>query len=515
MNNTVHIEKLDETFIKVFCDEEFANTLVDRFTFEVEGARFHPKVKQRLWDGKIRLFNKRTKTIYRGLLSKIISMCNDFGYDYELDNNIKTLSDENLDFLDEFLDSLKIASKNKPIELRKYQKNAIINAITNVRGVFISPTASGKSAIIYSIVMYMTKVLGLKGLIIVPSTTLVEQMRSDFIDYSGMNPELDLDSDTHIIYSGKDKSTDKPITISTWQSLFRLKPEFFEKYDFIVGDECHKFKAEHLRSITEKCINATYRFGFTGTLDGSPTNKMVLEGLFGNVNIVTSYSEMMENHQIPDVIIKCLILKHSEYPAYRKQHLKERREKNLGEEDGKSKYQSEIEFIVNNETRNKFITKIATSQKNNILILVSRIDHANTLYDMISNHPKMEGRKTFLMIGSTATGKRETMRNDMEYESNAVLIGTYGVLSTGVNIKNIHSVVFASPSGKSRVNALQSLGRALRLHESKTKVVLYDIADDLRVGKTNSNNYVLNHLTDRIKIYSSEKLDYELLNLEI
>lgn len=515
MNEVINISKVNETFIHVNCDMGMADILNDKFTFEVEGAKFHPKVKQRLWDGKIHLFNKRSKLIYRGLLNKVCSACTDFGYEYDVDESIKTYSDDDLNAIEAFLSDLNISSKGNPIELRKYQLEAVLEALTSIRGVFISPTASGKSAIIYSIVMYLTKVLGLKGLIIVPSTTLVEQMRSDFIDYSEINEALDLDSDTHIIYSGKDKNVDKPITISTWQSLYRLHEDFFAKYDFVIGDECHKFKANQLRGIIEKCVNAVYRFGFTGTLDGSHTNKMVLEGLFGEVKQVTSYEEMMKNHQIPDVEIKCIVLKHKDYSDYRKNHLKERREKNLGPETGTEKYFSEIDFIVENTKRLKFITKIAVSQKNNILILVNRLDHAKSLYEMIKDSPYMSERKTFLMIGSTSTNKRENMRHEMEEEDNAVLIGTYGVLSTGVNIRNIHSVVFAAPSGKSRINALQSLGRALRLHKSKTKVVLYDIADDLRVGKTNTTNFVLSHLNERVKIYSNEHLDYQILNVEI
>lgn len=514
--NHIHITPLDAVYVKVMTQagSSIPDELYERFTFEVSGAKYHPKVKQRLWDGKIHLFDKRSNRIYHGLLDSVISFCVDNGHTYSLDESILEHGINSPKDITDFIDALKLSSNGNPLTMRKYQRDAVIDALMGVRGVFVSPTASGKSAVIYSIVMFLTKILDLRGLVIVPSTSLVEQMRGDFIDYAGMNDGLDLDADTHVIYSGKDKNIEKPITISTWQSLYRLNEEWFDRFDFVIGDECHKFKANQLRGIMERCRNAKYRFGFTGTLDGSPTNKLVLEGLFGKVNTVTSYSEMMKNSQIPDVAIKCIILKHESYPKFRKEHLAERRKKHLGSESGQEKYFSEIEFIVTDEKRNRFIKTVAVSHKHNILLLVNRVDHAKALFEMVKSDPKMAGRNAYLMIGETKTSKREEMRASVENDDNAVIIGTYGVLSTGVNIRNLHYVVFASPSGKSRITALQSLGRALRLHKSKNKVILYDITDDLRTTKS-SKSYVLNHVKERIQTYAQEHLDYEIVNIDI
>jgi superfamily II DNA or RNA helicase len=325
-------------------------------------------------------------------------------------------------------------------------------------------------------------------LVIVPTTSLVEQLYSDFADYNNENMELFL----HRIYQGKEKDTDKPLTISTWQSLYKLPKEYFEQFDYIIGDEAHLFKAQSLTTILTSCVNAKYRIGLTGTLDGTKTHKLVLEGLFGPVKKVITTRELIDKQQVSDFEIKCLILKHDDDVCLRMKD---------------STYQEEIQYLISNENRNKFIKNLAVSLGNNTLILYQMVDkHGQILYDMIRNTKNIGARKVFFIHGGTDVTDREEVRRIMEIENDAIVVASFGTFSTGINIRNLHNIIFASPS-KSRVRNLQSIGRGLRQSEGKEKATLYDIADDLRYKK--HMNFTLKHFVERVKIYNEEQFVYK------
>jgi superfamily II DNA or RNA helicase len=329
---------------------------------------------------------------------------------------------------------------------------------------------------------------GSKGLIIVPTTSLVEQLFSDFGDYNNSA----MGEYVHRIYQGKEKHTDKPLTISTWQSLYQLPKEYFHQFDYIIGDEAHLFKAQSLTTILTSCINAKYRIGLTGTLDGTKTHKLVLEGLFGQVKQVTTTRELMDKKQVSDFEIKCLILKHPDDICL------EMKDKD---------YQAEIQYLIACEARNKFIKNLAVSLGNNTLILYQMVaKHGQVLYDMIRNTENIGDRKVFFVHGGTETEDREKIREIMERENDAIIVASYGTFSTGINIRNLHNIIFASPS-KSRVRSLQSIGRGLRNSEGKDKATLYDIADDLRYKK--HMNFTLKHFVERVKIYTEEKFSFK------
>jgi superfamily II DNA or RNA helicase len=148
----------------------------------------------------------------------------------------------------------------------------------------------------------------LKTLIIVPTTSLVSQLFTDFISYG-----YDSQTNVHKIYAGEDKNTDKKITISTWQSIYKMSKDYFKRFDLVIGDEAHQFKAKSLTTIMEKLIDCRYRFGFTGTLDGSNTNKITLEGLFGPVFQVTTTAKLMEDKHVADLKIKAIVLSYKVY----------------------------------------------------------------------------------------------------------------------------------------------------------------------------------------------------------
>ncbi len=485
------LRKLNEAYISFECERSTAQELADYFTFYVPGYQFMPAFKNKLWDGKIRLADLRTFTIYHGLIPYIEKFCEERDYELEILPDVNSSVNFSAVEANEFLEQLDLNKDIITEGIRDYQYKAFLTAIRNKRMLLLSPTGSGKSLIQYLILRYLQYKGYKKGLLIVPTTSLVEQMYSDFESYG-----YDAANNTHRQYSGKDKHTDKFLTITTWQSIYKNPPEYFEQFDFVFGDEAHQFKSKSLTTIMSGLVNAEYRIGCTGTIDGTQTHRLVLEGLFGPLHQSTTTAKLIEDKQLADFKIKCLIL---EYPESVRKIAK-------GWD-----YQTEIEYIVMNQKRNEFIRNLALSLEGNTLILFQFVEkHGKNLYAAIKEHAK--NRHVFFVFGGTDTEVRESVRSITEKENDAIIVASYGTFSTGVNIRNLHNVVFASPS-KSRVRNLQSIGRGLRIGDNKKEAVLFDIADDFRHGKY--VNFTLKHFIERVKIYDDEKFNYKFYNIEL
>jgi len=483
--------KQNEAFIRIECEKDVAQELQDYFSFRVPGYQFVPAYKNRLWDGFIRLFDLRTYTIYHGLVPYIEQFCKERDYKLEIDAAVNNTENFSAIEANEFLEQLQLDKSIITEGVREYQYKAFLFAVRNRRMLLLSPTGSGKSLIQYLILRYLQYKNYKKGLLIVPTTSLVEQMYSDFESYG-----YDAANNAHRQYSGKDKHTDKFLTITTWQSIYKNPPEYFEQFDFVLGDEAHQFKAKSLTTIMTGLKNAKYRIGCTGTIDGTQTHKLVLEGLFGPVYQSTTTAKLIENKQLADFRIKCLVLKYSE------EICKLSRGWN---------YQSEINYIVRSTARNEFIRNLALSLEGNSLILFNLVEkHGKHLHKMIEE--KAKNHHVFFVYGGTDVDVREQVRAITEKQNDAIIVASYGTFSTGINIRNLHNVVFASPS-KSRIRNLQSIGRGLRIGDNKTEAVLYDIADDFRIGK--HVNFGLNHLMERVRIYDEEKFKYKFYNIEV
>ena len=479
------ISKKNEVHLRVKTEPNVARELSDFFTFEVPGARFMPSYRRRIWDGKIRLYSVATNEVYVGLLPYIEEFAKRNEIDIEYKEGILNERKYENNELDRFIRRVSPKSKGKDLEIRDYQRNAFSYAVGNNRSLLLSPTASGKSLIIYLLSRWYEKE---NVLILVPTTSLVEQMYSDFIDYGYDDTKMQK------IYQGHSKDITKPITISTWQSLYKLPRKFFENFGCILGDEVHLFKAKSLTGIMNKSISCKYRHGFTGTLDGTQTHRLILEGLFGSVNRVTTTKELMDKKTLAKLVIKCIVL---QYPEIDCKFMKTQ------------KFQDEVDLIVRDERRNNFIVNLTKHLKGNTLVLFQFVEkHGAVLYDMM----KDLNRKVFYVHGGTDAQTRENIREITEKEKNAIIIASYGTFSTGINIRNLHNIMFASPS-KSRIRVLQSVGRGLRKGNTKSSVVVYDIADDLTYKSR--QNFTLRHFMERINIYNEEEFDYEIKNLNI
>jgi len=510
---TVRIRKLNEVYNKIDCEPSIAMELNTYFTFEVPGAKFMPAVRNKVWDGKIRLFNLITCTLYGGLNRYVEEFCKSRNYEIEYETDFS--SDEfSLIEAKKFIETLSIPNKFKP---RDYQLDAFVHAVRERRALLLSPTASGKSFIIYLLMRYYNA----KTLIIVPTTTLVHQLASDFEEYgycseqsdhrrsdsgsrrvgsgsenSSSNERSSWTRGIHKIYAGQEKRSQAQVTITTWQSIYKESKEWFDQYDVVIGDEAHNFKAKSLTSILTKLENCQYRFGFTGTLDGTQTHKLVLEGLFGPVRKVTTTAELIEQKHLADFRIKAIVLS---YPDEIRQMISR-----------SSDYQAEMDYIVKLAARNNFIKNLALSLEGNTLMLFQFVEkHGQVLYDSIKADVK---DKVYFVHGGIDGSEREEIRKIVNQGTGNIIIASYGTFSTGINIPNINNVIFASPS-KSRIRNLQSIGRGLRKSETKSEATLFDIADDIS-WKT-KKNYTLLHFMERIKIYNEEKFDYKIYKVSL
>ena len=486
------IEKKNEVYLTINTEPSTARALADFFTFEVPGARFMPAYRNRIWDGKIRLFSPATGELYVGLLPYVKKWLKDYEEKYTLSEELQDEKNIDPQILDGFIRQLRLRSNGKGIKPRDYQVSAVEHAIRTHRALLLSPTASGKSLIIYILIRYYEMLLSEteqdKILILVPTTSLVEQMYSDFIDYGWLDAYLQK------VYSGHDRQVSKKVVISTWQSLYKMPKSYFEQFGCVIGDEAHLFKSKSLTSILTKLHLCKYRFGLTGTLDGMQTHRLVLEGLFGGLNKVITTKELIDKKTLAAFTIKALVL------TYPEEECKQVKGMN---------YQDEVDYIVRHQERNNFILGLTTHLKGNTLVLFQFVEkHGSVLYGMM----KELDRKVFYVHGGTDTQTREDIRAITEEENNAIIVASYGTFSTGINIRNLHNIVFSSPS-KSRIRVLQSIGRGLRVGGNKNTATLFDISDDFT--HKSKRNFTLTHFMERINIYNEEQFDYEIKRIKM
>lgn len=225
------IEKINEVYVRVLCEQGARMEISEYFSFYIPNRWFNPKVKRKMWDGKVRFFDSRGSILPIGLLPKLHTFAQEFKYDieYNFDTSkfTKQMTEENYE---KFISTIFEGTKFYPYE---HQSDIIYTALTKKRGVISSPTASGKSLSIYSIVRYLVA-SNRKTILIVPSTMLVDQMYADFKDYGWQ----DLDDNVTLMYSGKVPDYSKNVLITTWQSMIKKDPYILKQYKAIIADEC-------------------------------------------------------------------------------------------------------------------------------------------------------------------------------------------------------------------------------------------------------------------------------------
>jgi superfamily II DNA or RNA helicase len=495
MTETIEVKKINDVHMKIIADPGTLQELSEFFSYRPENYKFSPKYKARVWDGYIRLMTPFRPFLYIGLLSSLKDFAETREYELVIDKELEEVENISDDF--GYILAKEVGIK---LNLHDYQNDYIVNSIRNKRTLSLSPTSSGKSLVIYLLQQFYYRRYYHKTLIIVPTISLVEQMYSDFIDY-GCDPQL-----IYKIQSGVDKSTDCPVIVSTWQSLHKLDQSWFDKFRVIIGDEAHLFTGKSLSSIMEKCVDAPYRFGMTGTISSdSRVHRLVLQGLFGPIKRYVTTKNLIDSGRVATFKIKGIILG---YPT----DIKKQFHENLKKVKKEKRYHAEREFIIGNSRRNEFIKNLVWSLEgqNNLI-----------LFDLVEKHGKMlepllrkEGRNLHFIYGNTPGPERERIRHLIENDpvKNHDILSSYGVFSTGVNLKRLDNLIFASGS-KSEIRVLQSIGRTLRKGNGSDDATLYDITDDLSNGSY--QNYTLEHFKKRISIYSSEKFPFKIINVNL
>lgn len=485
MTELVTITKADEVYLLVEADRGVLREISEHFTFFVPGYKFTPAYK-RGWDGKIRLFDLKNQALYVGLLKQLVQFCIEREYKVAIDYREFASDELSLVEAQQFVASIVEESLIPDHEVRDYQVDTFVHCVRNKRALFLSPTSSGKSFMIYLLVRWYD----LPTLVIVDGTAPVKQMTDDFISY-GCDPEK-----IHMITGGVDKSVRRDIIVSTWQSLQDMDKEWFDRFGLIIGDEAHHFQAKSFTDLMHKTTETEFKFGFTGTITDSKTDKMVLEGLFGPVKQIVTTKQLQEMGFVADLKIKCLVL---QYDDATKKKLKG------------ADYQKEMDFLVSSDARNNFIKNLAISQPKNTILFFQYVEkHGKVLYNLIKE--AVPDRKVFFVHGGVDGNIRSDMRGEIEKADDAIIVASYGTFSTAISINNIHTLIFASPS-KSKIRNLQSIGRGLRLHADKEFVTLFDVADNLISGAY--KNYTIKHFAERAKIYDSESFEYTIYNIKL
>jgi len=488
----ISIHKYNESFVFIKCDLDEAINISDNFSFYADNYFWNPKYKAGIWDGKIKLFNIKTGLFPIGLFDDLIKYCKKFNVLYKIidkelfKKGIKLSNNKIYDFNNKIF-----KYKHEPYD---FQIKAIQLILYHKRCIILSPTASGKSYIafyLFNILKYKYK--DFKFLLIVPNTSLVEQMSTDFEEYA----ENWCDYSKYIkkIYSGQDKSLERPITISTWQSLQNMPKKFFYDFDCVICDEGHTAKAKELTNIMQNCINAKYKVAMSGTLQDSDIDKLQLNALFGKIYKVAKSKKLMKRGILSNLKIFGIILK---YP------------KKIRELCKKMIWKDEVDFINSREEKIRFILNILKKKNNNSLVLFKSLNFGKKMRKIFKKY--LPNNRIFYVDGSILALERERIRKYTEKHNNIIILATFSTFSTGINIKNLHNIFF-SESIKSSIKVIQSIGRLLRLHKSKDFAKLYDITDDLSWKKR--LNYTLKHFLHRINIYDKEDFNYSIKEIKI
>lgn len=484
----IEVSLANNSFLQIQTEDGIKRELREYFAFFADGYRWMPAYKNKMWDGKIRLYNIIDSTLPAGLFFRLQLFAQERQYNIEVKESEYGLPGNVSNQVEKFSYPLLW----KP---RDYQEKAYNICMENKRRVVVSPTGSGKSLIIYMIVRQYLELRQKRILLIVPTTTLVEQMYKDFLDYA--KPEgFPIEKYAHRIHSGADKKTPAPVVISTWQSLQKLGEKWFSSFGMVIGDECHLFKAKALTSIVNKCVNADYRIGTTGTLDGKQVHRLQLEGLFGPVFKIVTTKKLQEENALARLKIHALVCKYS----------KKDKDKLYGK-NKKVPYQKEIDFLISHPVRNRMICNLILHLKGNTLVMFNFVEkHGQVLVDMVRNERE---NNVYYIHGNTKTDEREQVREIVENQTDAIILASSGVFSTGTNIRNIHNVVFTSPT-KSQVRVLQSIGRGLRKSDDGRTTMLYDIVDDL-----SKKNFAYKHAQERFKMYKDEEFPVKIHDFDM
>jgi superfamily II DNA or RNA helicase len=398
----------------------------------------------------------------------------------------------NIELTDKFRDIITIPTlKEELVKLnlnpRDYQEESVMSAIRNKSGVIVLPTSAGKTLVIALLVKSIQAQHDCKTLILVPDIQLVAQTYSDFLEYG--IPEEEITKWTGSIEPDKNAK----IVISNAQILLSEKQDLslLKDIKLLVIDEVHKIRyGNKINKVVEQ-IPALFRYGLTGTL---PDNKIDQWNIFGKIGRVIYFkqsADLREQKYISQVHVAALKLNYSNVPQFTIPSM----------HNPTAGYEEEITWLQTNKFRNDIITKLVNKQDKNTLIMVDRIAHGEELLRVLQENTD---KAVHFVHGAVEIEEREMIRKLMEEQDNVACIAISKIFSTGINIKNLHNIIFAA-IGKARIKIIQSIGRSLRKHASKKRATIFDIWDNLRYGNK--------HVVERLALYDREQITYSVTEL--
>lgn len=378
------------------------------------------------------------------------------------------------------------------LSLREYQTESINNCLNHGRGVVVLPTGAGKTLTIATLINTIKNYhKDFKFLIIVPTIQLIKQTYEDFISYgvpativSKWSGDEELNTNTTIVIAG----------LQILQSQSEKYKEYLASINILIVDECHKLRKKNEFNEVIKLIKTSHKFGFTGTLPSELLDQWNIVGKIGPILYEKQSIELRDNKQIANIHVQILIFNYINKPTLSSPNMF----------SPTKAYEEETEFIINSSLRNNKIASLCANLEKNALVVCERISHGTLLYNTLSNICKF--KKIYFIQGSVDVEVREQIRMLMEKENNIICIAISKIFAEGINIKNLHYIIFAS-SSKAKIKILQTIGRGVRLHPLKTKLYIFDIADNLRYGNK--------HLKERIKLYETEKIKFKTSEIQI
>lgn len=482
------------------------------FTREVKNAHFRKKFNKG-WDGKIEFFRKKA-FLPVGLWHELLSVSKQYnlgvtidGLDRVIDLNFKF--DDFKAWVDEFFkDGIGGDPNKKP---RPYQIESAFKIVKFRRSSQEIATSAGKTFIVFMALAYM-RAHGLcsKFLMIVPNTTLVVQGLEDFQDYGGYRVGMKFQQ----IHGGEreDLRSEANVVIGTYQSLVKKEADFLSKFDCVFVDEAHQTPAKSIKEIISKCAGAKFRFGLSGTLTAAgkeTADYFTTQMCLGPMVMSISPDFLFRNSYATPVDIKIVRMNYLNDET-RDQLMRLRQTRT--DLEGSDLYNLEKKLVIRSRERLNFVVDFILKTTKNSLVLFQSVEEAygKAIFDMIRE--KSADKEVFYIDGSTKDDLREEYKRRMEEGENRILIASFGTLSTGVSIRNLHTI-FLVESYKSENIIKQSLGRMMRQHEDKEVAIVIDFVDDFSVnGKM---NFLMKHSEERIKIYEKEKFPYKIYNVDL
>ena len=465
----------------------------------IESWRFNPLVKKGLWDGYVS-YIKDDKWIPSGLWREVMGICKEYKFEFKL-NGITDIFDTSIN-QEKFTEwALEFFEKSE-ITPRDYQIEAAFNILKFKRCLSELATSAGKTLISFLTVAYLLEhQKAQRILFIVPNVSLVLQASEDFLDYNYRNQA---DIKVQQIYSGQKIRAGRNVVIGTYQSLVKKDKAYFAEFDAVIVDETHKAKSASIKTILQKCVNAEYKYGLSGTIPKEGTlDRLTLMAYTGPLITEISANYLQNEGHIAGCKVK--IIKMDYAPQSTKDAF---REMSQNRYESKDVFKFEQNYVINSPGRLNFITNIISRVRGNSLVLFHRIEHGKKIYEKLRQD---SDKQVYYVDGGIDQDIREEHKKKMEAGEEVVIVASYGTFSTGISIKKIHNIFFTE-SFKSEVIIRQSIGRGLRQHSSKDSVNIIDFVDDL--SSPDWDNYLMRHSKERQRIYREQKFKYDVKNVD-